>query len=273
MWSNCICGKSREFVPIITYRGETVFKEYEGLEITRCVNCAVLKTIAAKGRLKPETSRVEFYEGNLPIFRGYFTTVAERIARYRKVGRVLDIGCASGILLEILAQRGFDVYGLEPNKKAFKIAKKKLAQRIYPIKLRKFLVQRKQLFDILIYNHVLEHIEDINREFSLIKKALRPHGLLVIGLPNTDNIIFKLRGKYWESLLPDQHVWHFSTAYVRSLLRKEGFEILMTTFNNHLRQDYPYLKRLYFEFLTRLNTLSGTGEAMLVIARRIDKMS
>ena len=35
MTSNCICGKLREFTQVITYRNETVFKEYEGSVIAK----------------------------------------------------------------------------------------------------------------------------------------------------------------------------------------------------------------------------------------------
>lgn len=270
MTSHCICGEARVFKPVITYRNETAFKEHEGSVIARCISCGVLKTIATPSRLKPMTSRVEFYEGNQPIFREYFESVADSIIRFCKSGTVLDVGCASGIMLEILSERGFGVYGLEPNSEAFKKAKQKFPGRVFPRKLKEFSRKMKQMFDIIIYNHVLEHIQDVNREFFLIKKALRPRGLLVVGLPNTDNVIFKLRGKYWESLLPEQHVWHFSTSYIQDILRKQGFEILETSFNNHLRQDYPLVKQLYFKLLTGLNTILRTGEAMLIVARKVN---
>lgn len=269
MKTYCICGESSEFMPVITYRNETGFREYEGLAIARCQSCGVLRTLAPVGRqIKPETSRVSFYEGNEPIFRKYFKLVADSVLRYCSAGTVLDVGCASGILLEIFKEKGFRVYGLEPNKASYRASNKKFPRRVFQMKLKDFLKWRKQRFEVIVYNHVLEHIQDIHQEFTYIKKALQPHGLLVVGLPNTDNIVFKLRSKYWESLLPNQHVWHFSTRYIQDFLKRQGFEILDTSFNNHLRQDYPLFKKLYFEILTSLNTLLHTGEAVLIIARR-----
>ena len=106
------------------------------------------------------------------------------------------------------------------------------------------------LFDCIIYNHVLEHIEDINGEFVLIKKALKKNGTLIIGVPNTDNMIFKIRRKYWESLLPNEHIWHFNAKYLAQYLQKQKFEIIKIRFEDDARKSYPFHKQTYFRLLS-----------------------
>lgn len=265
---SCVCGEGTIFTTFIRYENETTFAAYEGLAIVRCTKCGLLKTSGSYKRINPKVSNADFYENNMPIFSNYFRNVVERIRRYQRSSRVLDVGCASGICMRVLSQNGFSAYGLEPNRAVYKIVKQKFPRTVFPLTLKKLWQTKKLRFHTIIYNHVLEHVPDIRNEFSYIHKALLPGGLLVIGVPNTANCVFWLRGKYWESLLPNQHFWHFSTGYLVRYLTSQGFKILETSYNNHLRHDYPLTKRLYFKLLTILNTLFSTGEAVVIIAQK-----
>ncbi|MEK7165997.1 MAG: class I SAM-dependent methyltransferase [Patescibacteria group bacterium] len=269
----CVCGEGRIFTTLIRYENETIFAAYEGLAIIRCTKCGLLKTSGNYKRINSKVSNTDFYESNQPIFSNYFRDVVERICRYQRSGRVLDVGCASGICMRVLSQNGFSVYGIEPNRTAYKIVKQKFPDMVFPLTLKKLWLTKKLRFHTIIYNHVLEHIPDIRNEFSYIHKALLPGGLLVIGVPNSANLVFWLRGKYWESLLPNQHIWHFSTKYLVQYLTSQGFTIFETSYNNHLRQDYPLVKRLYFKLLTILNTLFSTGEAVVIFAKKKESQS
>lgn len=104
-------------------------------------------------------------------------------------------------------------------------------------------------------------------EINLIKKVLKPGGLLVIGVPNINNIIFFLRQKYWEYLVALEHIWHFSKKYLVNFLNKKGFNVSEVSFSNDRRPDYPILKRGYFYFLSIINKLFNTGELMLIVAQ------
>lgn len=273
LYSACICKKNKVsiFKPKIVYKNEKVFTNYEGLTIGKCIYCGIMKTIPhGNNKFRNTfTSKVEFYEDNPEIFRKYFDTISRTIIKYKKSGRLLDVGCASGIFLEIMQKRGFNVSGIEPNKKAFLYSHKKFGNKVFHGQLKDFLKFRKPFYDVILYNHVLEHIADVVTEFKLINKVLPKGGLFIVGLPNTGNIIYFLRHKYWESLLPDQHIWHFSTNYAKQLLERSGFRILEISFNNHLRSDYHYLKKIYFSFLNFINKIINSGEAMVVIAEKL----
>ena len=82
-------------------------------------------------------------------------------------------------------------------------------------------------------------------------------------------MIFKIRRKFWESLLPNEHVWHFNTRYLVQYLQKQKFEIVRVGFEDDARKTYPLLKRIYFTLLSFLNKIMGSGEAVLIIAQRI----
>jgi len=267
---NCICKKNSKskFKLLIKYENETVFAEYEGISIYKCINCGVLKTISDKNPKIKQKSRSWYYEKNKKKFIEIFKPIIEIIKKYKKNGQVLDVGCSSGILLELLEKRGFDAYGLEPNKQAYAIAKSKFKNKIFNCKLNEFIASNGLKFDIVIYNHGLEHIQDPIFELELIKKVLKNNGIFVLGLPNTSNIIFILRNKYWESLMPNEHIWHFSKKQVIQLLNKKEYLVKSITFSNDKRQDYTLIKRAYFNFLSQINKLFNTGESMLILSKK-----
>jgi len=272
MKSSCICIKTSSFKPYIVYKNETVFKDYEGTVIGKCESCGMLKTFPSKKNklFNPIITKVEEYEKRKEEFETLFTPLTEAVEKnVTKGGTVLDVGCSSGILLSLLKRKGYRVWGIEPNKQAFLCAKKTLKNNVSNDTLATFLKAKKIKFDCIIYNHVLEHIENINEEFLLIKKALKKDGVLIVGVPNTDNMIFKIRRKFWESLLPNEHIWHFNIRYLVQYLQKQKFEIVRVSFEDDARRTYPLLKRIYFTLLSFLNKIMGSGEAVLIIAQRI----
>lgn len=267
--SDCLCQKNSLFIPAIVYKNETVFKKFNNVTIGRCNNCDILKTvIQPKNKFNPQTTHVDFYEENRFLFQSLFKNIVDRIKMFKKNGTVLDVGCSSGIILELLKKESFDVRGIEPNKKACQVAYSKFKNKIFNGYLFEFIKKNKRKFDIVIYNHVFEHIEDLNYEIRLINKIIKPNGLLVVGVPNTSNIIFLLRQKYWEYLVPLEHVWHFSKRYLINFMQEKNFQIVNVCFSNDRRSDYPLVKKMYFRLLSLINKLFGTGELMLIVAKK-----
>jgi len=266
---SCICSKTSLFKPVIRYRNETVFRAYEGTVIGKCIKCGILKTFPSRKNrtFDPVCTKADQYAQRENEFRKLFAPVADAVGQFAPGKRVLDVGCSSGILLSMLRDRGFSCRGLEPNRKACAAARIKLGSAVVCITLPQILKKNRRTFDCVVYNHVLEHIPDVRTELRLIKRILAPGGILIIGVPNTAHAIFAVRGKYWESLLPNEHVWHFSGGYVRRLLESEGFETLHTEYTDDARREYPFFKRVYFLALHFVNLLLGTGEAVLVVSR------
>lgn len=267
--STCICQnfKIGEFKPVIQFKNETVFRDYEGIIIGKCLKCGILKTLSPKrSSFNPKQSRAKFYEQDRDLFIELFRPIVEKIKQFKPKGRVLDIGCSSGILLELLSKEGYEVHGIEPNKKAYQIAHRKFKKRIFNGTLGEFMKENRDRFDIAIYNHVLEHIDNPLDELDLAKKVIKKKGILIVGLPNTQNFTFLLRGKYWEPLMPNEHIWHFTKGHLTTLLKRKGFRPLDISYSDDRRRDYPVLKRLYFQVLSFVNRLLNTGEAMLLVA-------
>ena len=266
----CICSKKSEFETVIEYKNETVFKRFEGTVIARCTRCGMLKTFSPSSNLQfdPAQSRGEYYQHDKEKFKKIFQPIVNKTLKYKNGNNVLDVGCSSGILMEAMRDGGLSVTGIEPNIAAFSIAQKEFRQNVLHGYLSDVYQKLSKKFDVVIYNHVMEHIPDPQVELSLLKKIIKSNGILVIGVPNADNIIFKVRKKFWEPLMPNEHVWHFTTKHMVQLLKGQHFHILDISYEDDKRLDYPIIKRIYFGVMTFINKFLGTGEAVLIIAKR-----
>lgn len=268
MKSKCLCRQKAEtsFEEYIVYKNETVFKTFEGAIIGRCTNCGLLKTFPSRKNIfDPKQSKGELYDMREDAFAELFRPIVKAIKKYTPGGSVLDVGCSTGILLSLFKKEGWSVTGVEPNKKAYQRARSRLGKDVFEGTLKDFQKTHRSKFDCIIYNHVLEHIEDPIEEIKLAQSLLRKDGILVIGVPNTDNVIFFLRKKYWESLLPDQHIWHFNSRYLIKMMEKMDLKVIHKYSSDDERRDYPVVKRIYFKTLSFINKIFGTGEAMLLI--------
>ena len=269
--SGCVCcGKESDFREYIRYQNETVFSRYEGTVIGKCAGCGTLKTFPKTNAVfDPQENHTRVYEKDIRKFEKLFQPIIDRVKHYKPAGRILDVGCATGILLSMFKKEGYDITGIEPNREEYRKAKKRLGSVVINTTINIYTRKHRKKFDVIVYNHVLEHIDDINNELTQAKKILKPGGLIVVGLPNTGNIIFLIRKKYWEFLMPTQHVWHFGKKQIRQLLQKNGFKIIDTSYSDDNRIDYPLAKKIYFRCLSFINRLLNTGEAQLLVALKI----
>lgn len=269
--SFCLCKEDKTiFQKYIVFQNEKVFSRFDGIVIGKCTNCGILKTFPpAKSKVfQPTENHSDFYEEKAEKFIKLFRPIVEKIKRYKTKGEILDVGCSSGLLLSLLEREGYEVFGIEPNKVAFRKAEMRFGKKIFNGTLKDYLKTGGIKFDCIIYNHVLEHIENVKEEIRLVKKILNKNGLLVVGAPNTSNIIFFLRGKYWESLMPLEHVWHFNSRYLINFFRRFNFKIRDISFSDDKREDYPLIKKNYFKFLSCINKLLRTGEAVLLVMEK-----
>jgi 2-polyprenyl-3-methyl-5-hydroxy-6-metoxy-1,4-benzoquinol methylase len=119
----------------------------------------------------------------------------ERNAPYE---RLLDFGCGSGVMLPFLASISqqvsavdVDVYPIQMIQKYLKLPKNIDIYDISKIQLDSF---QAESFDAIIALDVLEHVDDLPRNLSILCKLLKPGGQLVVSGP-TENIIYRLGRK------------------------------------------------------------------------------
>jgi len=160
---------------------------------------------------------------------------AENICRFlQKEDRILDIGCGTGHLLNLIRLRGHDhVYGLEPSVDACHAAKEKYGLDVVNGSLFDNLDLGR--FDFIILSHVLEHIVDLPNFILQLHKYLKRGGRLYIEVPDVHNFLMSLEPnpslgwKYERDLFAHfapEHINFFSMISLQNLMTRLGFEKL-----------------------------------------------
>lgn len=119
-------------------------------------------------------------------------------------GKLLDVGCGSGNMLNLAKQLGWDVTGLEIDTNAVKAARGQ-ALNVIEGDFRK-LQQFTSKFECIICSHVLEHVHLPLELLALLLKALKPQGVLLLSLPNSKSYVRKQFGRNWRGLEAPRHV-------------------------------------------------------------------
>lgn len=134
--------------------------------------------------------------------------------------RVLDVGCGSGVFLELAREYGWIVKGAEPDPVAREVA----AERGFEVRssLAEWSGEAGQ-FDAVTLGHVIEHVHDPLSLLREIHALLRPGGMIFVETPNVDAIGHRLYGANWRGLEPPRHLVMFSSRSLRQVLRSAGF--------------------------------------------------
>ncbi len=147
--------------------------------------------------------------------------VIERYSGLRK-GRVLDVGCATGLFLHEMALAGWQATGVEPSPFAARYARERFGLDVHE-GLLEGVDLPSGFFDVVTYWDVLEHTFAPRAELTRINRLLRRGGLLAVNVPNwrsPDRWIF---GPYWIGFDPPRHLYVFTRATLTRLLEETGF--------------------------------------------------
>ena len=124
------------------------------------------------------------------------------VSQFAKRKRLLDVGAASGILLEQASQMGFDGEGVEPSRHLAKRA----ADRGLKVHLGTFPhPEIKGEYDVITLIDVIEHVPNPVQLLKDIADHLAPDGVAVLTTPDVEAIAARVLGSRW---------WHFRVAHI-----------------------------------------------------------
>lgn len=162
-----------------------------------------------------------------------FHTLLTRIQAFKKRGnRLLEVGSAHGWFLE-LARPNFEVTGIEPDHRILN----DLSDKTLPVRCGFFpqALDESEKFDVIVFNDVIEHIENIKFILEMCHRHLNEHGVLVLNLPNSKGFFYSLAktmakrsiqgpfNRLWQKDFPSPHVHYFHPANLDALLDQQGF--------------------------------------------------
>ncbi|MBI4355028.1 MAG: class I SAM-dependent methyltransferase [Candidatus Omnitrophica bacterium] len=140
-------------------------------------------------------------------------------------GRLLDVGCYTGVFLQVARTRGWEVAGLEPSRWACDVAARQTG----------LAVQAGTLagapwppagFDVITLWDVLEHLTDPLGDLRRMAALLVPGGHLALTTVDIGSQSARWLGTRWWWLM-EMHLYYFTRDTVTRLLRQAGFEVVL----------------------------------------------
>lgn len=135
--------------------------------------------------------------------------------------RLLDIGCGNGDFLSIAREAGWQVEGVEPDRKAASIAR----ARGFDIKTGtdELTSVESSCLDAVTMSHVIEHVHQPRQLLKSVYRLLKPGGSVYVDTPNILSHGAKLFGAQWRGIEAPRHLVVFSPAALANLLTEVGF--------------------------------------------------
>lgn len=194
-------------------------------EIIKCVDCGL---IYARQSFSPEKLKAfyinmsdEEYRNEEDGRRIAAKKILNKLKKISKKGRILDIGCATGFLLDEARQKGWEAHGVELSKWCVEHAKNNLGLNVF-CGLLKDARFEDDFFDAVVLNDVIEHLSDPKDTLAEIRRVLKKDGIICINTPDIDSMLSKLlKAKWWG--INQAHLFYFTKLTLSKMLKSTGF--------------------------------------------------
>ena len=198
------------------------------------------------------------------------------IKNFRKINKVLDVGCGGGYFLDLLKKNKKKTFGVEVGKDSYLEAKEKHKMFFGEFNEK---LKIKTKFDLIVMRGVIEHVASPKKYVNFGKKLLKKNGYLFItATPDLNSIAARIFKERWTLHRPESHILHLTERHVDELFPSKKFTKVGS---KSLYLDTPYenfkddIKRILNE-INRQNKGKNTskesppffGSMMTVVYRK-----
>lgn len=145
--------------------------------------------------------------------------------------RVLDVGCGTGALDQILSRQcQAEIVGIEPDQARAEVARLR-GFNIQQGPLRRQLIREIGLFDIVLFADVIEHLPNPQTILRSASEALKNGGAVIVSVPNVAHWSVRvdlLRGRFQYrdcGIMDATHLRWFTLASFKALVESAGFRV------------------------------------------------
>jgi SAM-dependent methyltransferase len=239
VYNTCVLGETKE----------TILKNYTITDhaksapprIVKCRKCGLIYA-------NPQPSDVQIAESYADMIDDLYLkeekgrresarSILNTLKRMNKSGRLLDIGCSAGFLIDEAENYGWDVYGVDLSHWAIDFAKQKFGLQNVTQGVLNEVRYPDNFFDVVIMKDVIEHLINPKSELKEIHRILKPGGVICINTPNIVSLTSKiLRARWWG--INQAHLYYFTWHYfawgsLHKMLYEVGFHPFRT--KSHVR--------------------------------------
>jgi SAM-dependent methyltransferase len=153
------------------------------------------------------------------------------VGRYVASGRLLQVGCGYGLLLDEARKRGYDVEGVEVATRPARYARERLGLPVREMPIEDA-DMRDARYDAILLVDVIEHLDDPVLVLDRLLAALAPDGVLLIVTPDPSSPVARLVSRRWWCYVP-AHACLIPRASLRGLLQDRGLAVLEDRWSVH----------------------------------------
>jgi SAM-dependent methyltransferase len=199
--------------------------------------------------------------------------VGRVLASHGLSGRLVDVGCGSGLLQRHLLSLGWEAtVGVEPSGNP--TGRQRLGLEVYSEPVDAFLLRPGMAggFDVAVANHVIEHCYEPLALLRQLRELVRPGGHVLIATPNIHGLSMRWKTLAsrlgWKSrpfrhLDFPKHLVLFHRGNLPRLVESAGLEVVETSTCTRFSGDASVRPRRFW-----LWDQLRLGDNMLVLARR-----
>lgn len=211
-----------------------ITKAFDPCRVVRCRRCglAYLSPRWTEDEIRSVYASDDYYKDSDVGYSDYQRQTEALRMTFRKFmgnlhrrgitgGRLLEIGCGFGYLLE--AARPFFSFraGTDYSPGAVREAAR-AADTVYLGGLEA--IDPGERFDVVVLNQVIEHVYRPVAFLRELRERLSPGGRIVLATPDMNSPLRYLLGSRWPSYKIPEHVLYFDRASLTRTLREAGFD-------------------------------------------------
>ena len=167
------------------------------------------------------------YRHHLLKRKQYVSKILGAYSKQRpRIGAALDLGCGDGVNSSWLIEHFDTLYASDYNlSRLLRAAGLPRPPKLFLADITDYPAPD-AAFDVVFFNHVLEHIPDDRRALAEVYRILKPGGLLILGVPNEGALFWRLA----YALQPgsrdtSDHVHFYTAKSLASMSREAGFVV------------------------------------------------
>jgi 2-polyprenyl-3-methyl-5-hydroxy-6-metoxy-1,4-benzoquinol methylase len=217
---------------------------------------------------KPENPLVRQYERWL-----------DALERVRAPGRLLDVGCGTGLFLAVARRRGWQPFGIDDCEEATRHAREHFRLDVWSGDFADF-ASGGERFDAITGWDIIEHSRAPVPLLDAMRRCLAPGGAVALSTPNQRSILDAVAGAIYrlsggritrplEKFYIEQHFLYFTPDTLEQALARAGLavDVLSRELTDLGRLTLSPATRLVLETLFGVARATGLENRLFVVAR------
>jgi len=260
----CLCTNNT-FIPIMKFKN--------GRQLFQCKKCNLVQILPYPKPIKRNMTIINY---SIPEIYGCFMiffNIIKKLNLKREI-KILDFGSGISLYSKFFNNKQYyNTISYDINKNLINFSKKE-----FNIKNAYYTFQKiKRIrFDLIIANHVFEHIININQLINAdLFDILNTNGHIIFAVPNYSSFNRIILKRNWIGYSPYEHIWLFTKNDINNhYKRNEKYELIECYSKSPINTKYDgycgktLLKKIYYNTIMRIFEYVGKGDQLIVILKK-----